>query len=150
VSRQTTSSIESEQYCPSTVPAMRLADALAAPFAELFWLEGAPVDRLLRDEREASADRSADRLAYVVLSFGLLAMVAYRSFVEGVSSWGLLALVLLGGVVGTAFRLWKGVLSRQAVLVLALTTLMALVVGAAVVLGSRPLARNTIRWSKHP
>ena len=42
VSRQTISSIETGQYCPSTVLALRLADALAAPFTELFWLEGAP------------------------------------------------------------------------------------------------------------
>jgi hypothetical protein len=97
------------------------------------------MDRLLvRDEREVSLDRAADRLAYVVLSFGLLAVVAYRSFVEGVASWELLGLVLLGGIVSTGYRLWQGVLTRQAVLVLALTALIALVVGAVVVLGLRP------------
>ena len=42
VSRQTISSIETGQYCPSTVLALRLADVLATPFAELFWLEGGP------------------------------------------------------------------------------------------------------------
>jgi putative transcriptional regulator len=41
VSRQTISSIETGQYCPSTVLALRLSDALAVPFTELFWLEGA-------------------------------------------------------------------------------------------------------------
>jgi putative transcriptional regulator len=41
VSRQTISSIETGQYCPSTVLALRLAEALALPFNELFWLEGA-------------------------------------------------------------------------------------------------------------
>jgi hypothetical protein len=92
----------------------------------------------VRDEREVSVDRAADRLAYVVLSFGLLAVVAYRSFVEGVASWELLGLILLGGAVSTAYRLWQGVLTRQAVLVLALTALVALVVGMFVVLGFRP------------
>jgi hypothetical protein len=97
------------------------------------------MDRLLvRDERELSLDRAADRLAYVVLSFGLLAVVAYRSFVEGVASWELLGLVLLGGAVSTGYRLWQGVLTREAVLVLAFTALFALVVGAVVVLGLRP------------
>jgi hypothetical protein len=90
-----------------------------------------------RDEREVSVDRAADRFAYVVLSFGLLAVVAYRSFVEGVASWELLGLVLLGGAVSTGYRLWQGVLTRQAVLVLGLTALIALVVGALVVLGLR-------------
>ena len=97
------------------------------------------MDQLLaRDEREVSADRAADRLAYVVLSFGLLAVVAYRSFVEGMASWELLGLVLLGGAVSSGYRLWQGVLTRQAVLVLGLTALIALVVGAVVVLGLRP------------
>jgi len=41
VSRQTISSIETGQYCPSTVLALRLADTLTMPFDELFWLEGA-------------------------------------------------------------------------------------------------------------
>ena len=97
------------------------------------------MDRLLaRDEREVSVDRAADRLAYVVLSFGLLAVVAYRSFVEGMASWELLGLVLLGGMVSTGYRHWQGVLTRQAVFVLGLTALVALVVGAVVVLGLRP------------
>jgi putative transcriptional regulator len=41
VSRQTISSIETGQYCPSTVLALRLAAVLGLPFTELFWLEGA-------------------------------------------------------------------------------------------------------------
>ncbi len=40
VSRQTISSIETGQYCPSTVLALRLARTLETPFTELFWLEG--------------------------------------------------------------------------------------------------------------
>jgi putative transcriptional regulator len=40
VSRQTISSIETGQYCPSTVLALRLAHVLDMPFTELFRLEG--------------------------------------------------------------------------------------------------------------
>ena len=97
------------------------------------------MDRLsVRDERDVSVDHAADRLAYVMLSFGLLAVVAYRSFVEGVASWELLGLILLAGIVSAGYRLWRGVLTRQAVVVLLLTALIALVVGAAVSLGLRP------------
>ena len=42
VSRQTISSIETGQYCPSTLLAFRLARALEAPIDRLFWLEGGP------------------------------------------------------------------------------------------------------------
>jgi putative transcriptional regulator len=41
VSRQTISSIETGQYCPSTVLALRLAYTLGEPVERLFWLEGA-------------------------------------------------------------------------------------------------------------
>jgi Predicted transcriptional regulators len=40
VSRQTISSIETGQYCPSALLAFRLAAVLAARVDELFWIEG--------------------------------------------------------------------------------------------------------------
>jgi putative transcriptional regulator len=40
VSRQTISSIETRQYCPSTLLAFRLARVLDERVDELFWLEG--------------------------------------------------------------------------------------------------------------
>jgi putative transcriptional regulator len=40
VSRQTISSIETGQYCPSTVLALQLAGVLGVPVESLFWLEG--------------------------------------------------------------------------------------------------------------
>jgi hypothetical protein len=89
---------------------------------------------LVRDEREASVDRASDRLAYLVLSYGLLGLVAYRSFVERQASWELLALVVLGGLVGTVYRLWHRAMTREASLVLGVTIIVALVVGALVTL----------------
>ncbi len=40
VSRQTISSIETGQYCPSALLAFRLARALAVRVDDLFWIEG--------------------------------------------------------------------------------------------------------------
>lgn len=40
VSRQTISSIETGQYCPSTILALRLARVLDERVEDLFWLEG--------------------------------------------------------------------------------------------------------------
>ncbi|MEX2184580.1 MAG: helix-turn-helix transcriptional regulator [Chloroflexota bacterium] len=40
VSRQTISSIETGQYCPSTLLAFRLARVLGVRVDEIFWLEG--------------------------------------------------------------------------------------------------------------
>jgi hypothetical protein len=84
-----------------------------------------------RDEREETIDRAGDRLAYIVLSYGLLAIVAYRGFVEGQASWDLLALVVIGGLVSATYRLTHGVLTRQAALLLGLTAAVALIVAVA-------------------
>jgi putative transcriptional regulator len=40
VSRQTVSSIETGQYCPSTLLAFQLARVLEVRVDELFWIEG--------------------------------------------------------------------------------------------------------------
>jgi putative transcriptional regulator len=48
VSRQTISSIETGQYCPSTLLALRLAHALREPVERLFWLEGETDAQLVR------------------------------------------------------------------------------------------------------
>jgi hypothetical protein len=93
---------------------------------------------LARDEREASVDRAGDRVAYLVVSYGLLLVVAYRSFVERQPSWELLALVIVGGLVGTAYRLWHRAFTREAALVIGLTIVVALAVGALVALAVRP------------
>lgn len=88
-----------------------------------------------RDEREASVDRAGDRLAYIVLSFGLLFVVAYRSFIDGQTSWDLLGLVVIGGLVGVVYRVWYRALDRDALALVGVTVLIALAVGVAITLG---------------
>ncbi len=90
-----------------------------------------------RDEREHGVDQAADRLAYLVLSFGLLAIVAYRSFVDGAASWDLLGLVVLGGLVGTLYRLAQRAVSREWTIVAIGTAGAALVVAAIVAFATR-------------
>jgi len=90
-----------------------------------------------RDERETGVDQAADRLAYLVLSFGLLAIVAYRSFADGAASWDLLGLVVLGGLVGTLYRLAQRTVSREWTILAAGTAGVALVVAAIVAFATR-------------
>ncbi len=91
----------------------------------------------VRDEREASVDQAADRLAYLVLSFGLLVIVTYRSFAAGEASWDLLGLVVLGGLVGTAYRIQKRAVSRRWGLLLVLTVAAALALAAIATFATR-------------
>jgi hypothetical protein len=91
----------------------------------------------VRDEREAAVEKGGDRLAYIVLSYGLLVIVAYRSLVDRQASWDLLALVVLGGIVSVAYRMSRRALNRNALVVVGLTIAVAVVVGALVALGVR-------------
>jgi hypothetical protein len=96
------------------------------------------MNRLLaRDERESAIDQAADRLSYLALSFGLLAIVAYRGFVNQEASWDLLGLVILGGIVGTAYRARGRAMDRRWVGVVAVTAAVALVVAAIVAFATR-------------
>ena len=90
-----------------------------------------------RDERESSVDRTGDRLAYLVLSFGLLVIVAYRSFGDGAASWDLIGLVILGGLVGTLYRLARRAISRNWIIVAVGTAGVALVVAAIIAFVTR-------------
>jgi len=86
-----------------------------------------------RDESEAGL--AGDRLAYIVVSFGMLGIVAYRGLVEGIASWELLGLVVLSGVVGFAYRIWRGAAGRDAAVVVVLAILAGLAAAVVVVTG---------------
>ena len=70
----------------------------------------APVER---DERTLAVENASYRWAYLFLSFGLLATVAYRSFARGENSWDLLALVVVGGIVPNVYQGTRHVLTRR-------------------------------------
>ena len=91
----------------------------------------------VRDEREAAVEQGGDRLAYLVVSYGLLLVVAYRSLVERQASWDLLALVVLGGIVSVGYRMSRRALSRNATVGLGLPIAVCMVVGALVALSVR-------------
>jgi hypothetical protein len=86
---------------------------------------------MARDERERGIDDAADRLAYLVLSYGLLVIVAYRGLVDREATWDLLGLVVLGGIVGTIVRFSRGAGGRRWVGVWAASILIAGVLAAA-------------------
>jgi hypothetical protein len=92
---------------------------------------------LVRDEREVNVDQAADRLSYLVLSFGLLAIVAYRSFAHGEAPWDLLGLVVLGGLVGSAYRIRRRAISGRWALLLGVTAAVALALAAVVAVATR-------------
>lgn len=87
-----------------------------------------------RDERTVAVENAGYRWAYLFMSFGLLVLVAVRSFVNHESSWDLMLLVILGGGVGTAYQGWHKVLSRQWVVTSAVAVVAAMILAALMVL----------------
>jgi uncharacterized membrane protein YbjE (DUF340 family) len=80
---------------------------------------------VIRDERTVVIENASYRLAYLVMSFGLLASVAYRSFTLQQSSWDLLALVVLGGALTTLYQGAHKVLSRRWMMATVITVMSA-------------------------
>ena len=92
---------------------------------------------IARDEREAAVDAAADHLSYLVLSFGLLAAVALRSLLAHEASWDLLALVVVGGLAGTAVRTRRRVVDRRWLVIAVATVAIAGIVAGLAVLATR-------------
>jgi hypothetical protein len=89
-------------------------------------------------ERETRIDHAVDRIGYLVVSFGLLVIVAYRSFVNGEAAWDLIGLVILGGIVGLGYRAARqGLGSGRWRVMLVVTMGLAFIVAALVTLAAR-------------
>jgi hypothetical protein len=92
---------------------------------------------VMRDERTLAIENTSYRWAYLVLSYGLLVITMYRSFVREEAAWDLLALVVLGGVVTTAYQGSQRVLTRQWAAVSGAAMVLAVVVALVLVLAMR-------------
>jgi hypothetical protein len=87
-----------------------------------------------RDERTTAIENAGYRWSYLALSFGLLVIVAFRSFAAGQTSWDLLALVVLGGGVNAGYQgLHRAIYKRWIVLSMA-TMIVAAVLAVVMVM----------------
>lgn len=78
-----------------------------------------------RDERTTAVENAGYRWSSLVLSFGLLADIAFRSFSRGEEPWDLMALVLLGGGVNAAYHAMHRVVYRRWIVLAAITMIAA-------------------------
>jgi hypothetical protein len=84
------------------------------------------------DEREIAIDRAADRIGYIVLAFGILLDVAYRSLARAEAGWDLLGLVVLSGIVSLGYRLRLGVRPRPVLTIAALAAVVGFIVAVGI------------------
>jgi hypothetical protein len=89
---------------------------------------------IIRDERTITVENASYRWGYLLLSFGVLSIVAYRSLIWRQSSWDLLVLIVLSGFVTTLYQWTRGILSRHWIIVTIVAGLTAAVVALLMVL----------------
>ena len=87
---------------------------------------------ITRDERTTAVENASYRMAYVVLSFGVLLVASYRSLVWNENTLDLIALVILGGLVSTWHQGIQKVLTRRYALLAVVCALIAAIVAAAI------------------
>ena len=88
---------------------------------------------VFRDERTTAIEDASYRIAYLVVSYGLLVVVAYRGFVFQESNWDLLALVILSGIIATIYQGAKKVLSRRWLIFSGVVFIVSAILAAALV-----------------
>ena len=93
---------------------------------------------IVRDERTVAVENSSYRWAYLLMSYGLLVITAYRSFVQHEQSWDTLILVIAGGVVANIYQGTQHVLSRRWAIMSGIAIGLALLLAVVLMLMHRP------------
>ena len=88
-----------------------------------------------RDERTVAVENASYRWAYSLLTYALLVDVMYRSLIRHEAAWDLMALVVVGGAVCTAYQARQKILAHgwvmKAVLVACIAGVIAAVLAMA-------------------
>lgn len=88
-----------------------------------------------RDERSVAVENASYRWGYLFTSFAMLLSIAYRSFVLKQSSWDLLAIVVLGGIVTTIYQRNERILGVRWAMLTVMAVALAVSVAAVIVTG---------------
>ena len=86
-----------------------------------------------RDERTIAVENAGYRLSYLIVTFGLLGLTAYRSLAMHQSSWDLLTLVVLGGIVNATYQGSRRVINAGWLFITLGTVLIALLIAILIV-----------------
>lgn len=87
------------------------------------------IKQVERDERTIAVEKASYSLAYTFMGFALLVDVAYRSFVLKQSSFDLLAIVVLSGLIATAYQARQSILNKSSVRIILFAVSISIFVG---------------------
>lgn len=86
---------------------------------------------VIRDERTIAVENASYRLAYTILSFGAMVIVAWRGFVLEQNLWDLLALVILTSALATAYQAVHRIFARRAIAATVVVAVMSGLIASA-------------------
>jgi cell division protein FtsW (lipid II flippase) len=89
---------------------------------------------IFRDERTTSVENASYRWGYMIVTYGLLLLVAIRGFLFQQSNWDLMALVIVSSLVTTAYQGAHHLFTRRWIYLFGATILISGVVAVLVVL----------------
>lgn len=94
-------------------------------------------NKVLRDERTEVIENASYRLAYQIVAFGALIVVAYRGFLYQQNLWDLMALVVVSSAVATLYQSGKKVLPPGWVRMAAILFAVSAILGVLMVFALR-------------
>lgn len=89
---------------------------------------------ILYDERSVTVQNASFRWGYLFLTYGLLIVIAIRGFFLKQSNWDLLALVMLSGLITTAYQGINRIFTRSWLFLFGATAIVAALVAALAVI----------------
>lgn len=91
------------------------------------------IDSIERDERTISIENKSYSIGYRLALFALLLDTAYRSFYLHESSWDLLGIVLMCGVVTTFYQLNHKILTKGWIKISVLALILSIIVAIIII-----------------
>ena len=70
------------------------------------------IKEVQKDERTTVVEHASYSLAYKFVGFAILFDVAYRAYVKGETSWDLLAILILSGLLTTAYQIKNKIVNK--------------------------------------
>lgn len=88
---------------------------------------------VIRDERTIAVENASYRLAYTILSFGAMVIVAWRGFVLKQNLWDLLVLVILSSALATAYQAVHRIFERRVIMAMVVLAVISGLVASGLV-----------------
>lgn len=89
-------------------------------------------NKIEKDERTTFIENQSYRYGYIVLNFGILIDIMYRSFRLNEASWDLFGLIFLGGMVTTVYQYRNKIFTKRWIRDILLLIVVSAIVAAVV------------------